>query len=62
MRNDSSTQANLYSIMNLNTFGVFVFKIDVISNEDLPVNPNTSETVKKRTECGCPGQKARQLV
>jgi len=62
MRNESGTQADLHSVMDFNTFRVFVFKVDVISNEDLPANLNPSETVEKWTKCGCSRQKPCKLV
>jgi len=55
MHDDGRPQADLYRIIDFNTFRVFVLEIRFISNTDLSINLDASKAVEKRTKRGRTG-------
>src|SRR5215831_12220529 len=55
MRDDGCPQADLHPAMDFDTFRVFILKVDIVANENLPVDLHTPKAMKKRAERGRPG-------
>ena len=62
VRKDCGSDAYLHTIVNLNSFRVFVFQVNFVPNEDIFADLDSSQSVNKWPKAGRSGCKPSQQV